>query len=151
MEMAKTSSKYTRESAIAPDDAPLDAEAGGETEQEQALPTVPISKLFRFRDEKDSLAIGCACVFALLQGCSMPCFTIILGDATDAMGGEEDGTYAKEMREPLFSMVYLMVFIFVTASSHAWLFEWSSQRQGASSVDQRRRHVLRKGRPAPKL
>ncbi|KAH8063789.1 ATPase [Aureococcus anophagefferens] len=106
-------------------------EEGAEAVAAPTPPTIPFKKLFKFRDEKDSLAIGISCVFALLQGSSMPMFTVILGDATDAMGGEEDGSYAREMREPLKMMGFLMVFIFITATTHSGLLEWSSQRQGA--------------------
>ena len=99
--------------------------------QEKPVPTVPMHRLFKFRDEWDTAAMVAACLFAFLQGCSMPLFTIILGDATDAMGGEEDGKYSDEMREPLRLMGYLMCFMFVTASTHAALLDWASQRQGA--------------------
>ena len=124
MELAPA--KEGRYQAVAPA-----KEEGAEAVAAPTPPTIPFTKLFRFRDEKDSLAIGISCVFALLQGSSMPMFTVILGDATDAMGGEEDGSYAREMREPLRMMGFLMVFIFVTATTHSGLLEWSSQRQGA--------------------
>ncbi|KAH8096089.1 ATPase [Aureococcus anophagefferens] len=50
-------------------------EEGAEAVAAPTPPTIPFKKLFKFRDEKDSLAIGISCVFALLQGSSMPMFT----------------------------------------------------------------------------
>jgi len=119
----------TADEAAADEASPADEEAPPAEE----TASVPLKKLLQFRDKRDTWAIALGALAAFAQGCAMPAFTVILGDATDSSNVSTTGndeSLVSQMREPLINMCYLILFVFVTASTHATLFEWSSQRQG---------------------
>eukprot|EP00746_Dinoflagellata_sp_MGD_P160771 gnl/MRDRNA2_/MRDRNA2_87673_c0_seq1.p1 gnl/MRDRNA2_/MRDRNA2_87673_c0~~gnl/MRDRNA2_/MRDRNA2_87673_c0_seq1.p1 ORF type:complete len:1288 (-),score=286.59 gnl/MRDRNA2_/MRDRNA2_87673_c0_seq1:202-4065(-) len=99
---------------------------------EEKITMISPWKLFQYRKAQDTFLITIGAFFAMVQGSAMPVFTIILGDATDMMGGFEEGeTFMSKMERPLVYMTILMVVVGFCGFIQSAAFHRSSERQGA--------------------